>query len=153
MPARTEVSFVERRAHAMAMVLLTSRDDLLVMNVTEDGGVDLIVSVNQNVPACVAKMLYLQPKWHGSTEEMLRFGQECLQSKNWEGRLPLLLTHAHHVIAGELGEDVCGNEQEPEPYAAVRPGALNAVAASHARPCTHRHRFLSPFPRPRRHRR
>jgi hypothetical protein len=52
-----------------------------------------------NLRACTAKMLYLEPKWHGNPEEMLRFGRECLATQNWEGRLPIMLPHVHYTLA------------------------------------------------------
>jgi hypothetical protein len=49
--------------------------------------------------ACVAKLLYLEPKWYGSREDMLAFARECVRTKNAEGGLPLLLPYAHRVLA------------------------------------------------------
>jgi hypothetical protein len=40
-----QASFIERRARALATVLLTGRDDLMVMDVPPGSGVDLLVSV------------------------------------------------------------------------------------------------------------
>jgi hypothetical protein len=48
--------------------------------------------------ACNAKLLYLDPKWHGSVQEMLNFGRECVLNTNWGGRIPLILVDAHNSI-------------------------------------------------------
>jgi hypothetical protein len=45
--SRTPNSFVERRARAMAMVLLTGRQDLSVMEVPPEAGIDLLVSIKK----------------------------------------------------------------------------------------------------------
>jgi tetratricopeptide (TPR) repeat protein len=52
-----------------------------------------------NWTACSRKMLYLQPKWHGSFEEMLEFGRALAREGNWAGQLPLILEDAHWTIA------------------------------------------------------
>jgi hypothetical protein len=52
-----------------------------------------------NYDACKAKVYYLEPKWHGSPEEMLEFGRECLRGGNWKARLPLILPEAHEALA------------------------------------------------------
>jgi hypothetical protein len=41
------------------------------------------------------KRYYLEPKWHGSAEEMLRFGRQCLLSGAWHNRQPFILVMAH----------------------------------------------------------
>jgi len=48
MAASKDDPFVERRTQALALVLLTSRDDLKVMSVQEDVGVDLLVSLTKD---------------------------------------------------------------------------------------------------------
>jgi hypothetical protein len=52
-----------------------------------------------NFEACKKKLYYLEPKWHGSREEMLDFGHELLADGNWEARLPLILVDAHFALA------------------------------------------------------
>ncbi len=52
--------------------------------------------------ACRAKMYYLEPKWHGSPEEMLAFGRTCASSRAWGGRVPLVLVDAHRRLASYL---------------------------------------------------
>jgi hypothetical protein len=51
-----------------------------------------------NYDACSAKCLYLEPKWYGSTEEMIAFGRECVRTKEWGGSVPLTLVDAHRDI-------------------------------------------------------
>jgi len=36
--------------------------------------------------ACRSKIYYLEPKWHGSPEEMIAFGRQCVQSTKLGGR-------------------------------------------------------------------
>jgi hypothetical protein len=48
--------------------------------------------------ACSSKLNYLEPKWYGSTDDMLEFGRECVQNTNWGGRVPLILVDAHYNI-------------------------------------------------------
>ncbi len=45
--------------------------------------------------ACRAKLHYLSPQWHGSREDMLAFGRECVAATNWGGKVPLILVDAH----------------------------------------------------------
>jgi len=52
-----------------------------------------------NYTACSHKLLYLQPKWHGSFGEMLDFGRQLAKEGNWSGELPLILEDAHWTIA------------------------------------------------------
>ena len=47
--------------------------------------------------ACYYKLYYLEPKWYGSVKDMLDFGRECVDSKVWGGRVPLVLTDAHYA--------------------------------------------------------
>src|SRR5579883_658361 len=48
-----------------------------------------------NKLACEQKLDWLDPKWHGSREEMLAFGRACRDSKNWRGGLTLRVADAH----------------------------------------------------------
>jgi hypothetical protein len=47
MAQKPESTFLARRVHAMALVLLTSRDDLTVTEVGDNTGVDLLVSIRK----------------------------------------------------------------------------------------------------------
>ena len=55
-----------------------------------------------NYDACQVKRNYLEPKWYGSAGEMLAFGRECVHSKEWGGRVPLVLSDAHEALARYL---------------------------------------------------
>jgi hypothetical protein len=44
---------------------------------------------------CEAKLNWLDPKWHGSEEEMMRFGRACRASRNWRDGITLIAAHAH----------------------------------------------------------
>ena len=52
-----------------------------------------------NQAACLHKLLYLQPKWHGSAEEMLEFARECVRTKNTAAEFTLLLPFAHRTLS------------------------------------------------------
>jgi hypothetical protein len=54
--------------------------------------------------ACWSKLDWLDPKWHGSDEEMLAFGRACRDTKNSRTGITLLVADAHFRIAGRLGE-------------------------------------------------
>jgi len=51
--------------------------------------------------AAYAKAWYLQPKWHGSEEDAIAFGRDCVESKEWKGRVPLMLWEAHRMLAND----------------------------------------------------
>ncbi len=57
-----------------------------------------------NYMACKRKMYYLEPKWHGSAEDMLAFGRECVESRKWTGAVPLVLPEAHETVGNYLPE-------------------------------------------------
>ena len=57
---------------------------------------------SDNLSACLTKMNYLEPKWHGSPDEMIAFGRACFKTDNWEGRLPLMRVNAHLRLAKDL---------------------------------------------------
>jgi len=46
-----------------------------------------------------SKLLWLEPKWHGSGEEMLSFGRECVLTGNWDASIPWILLEAHRTLA------------------------------------------------------
>lgn len=58
-----------------------------------------------NNNAVNSKLYYLEPKWHGSQGEMLKFGRECLESTNWTGSTTLFIADAHYNIAGFPGNE------------------------------------------------
>lgn len=55
--------------------------------------------------AAFAKLYYLEPKWHGSVEDMLIFGRQCVASKKWGGRVPLVLADAHWSIYKQYNKE------------------------------------------------
>jgi hypothetical protein len=55
-----------------------------------------------NKLACDKKLYYLYPRWHGSHEEMIAFGRECLATQNYWGALPEVLYDAHMAVAKEM---------------------------------------------------
>jgi hypothetical protein len=55
-----------------------------------------------NEQACRNKLYYLEPKWYGSAPDMLAFGRECVSSKMWRGKVPLILVAAHEGLASYL---------------------------------------------------
>jgi hypothetical protein len=52
-----------------------------------------------NLEACRQKMYYLEPKWHGSAAEMLEFGKQCFETRNWHGSIAFLLVDAHQSLS------------------------------------------------------
>lgn len=54
--------------------------------------------------ACQWKLNYLQPKWHGTAEDMLDFGRQCVNSDKWIGQVPLILVDAHAALAQNLDQ-------------------------------------------------
>jgi tetratricopeptide (TPR) repeat protein len=55
-----------------------------------------------NKDACLNKLYWLEPKWHGSSEAMLAFGRACRDTKNWRSGIPLLLPDAHYRLTRYL---------------------------------------------------
>ncbi|SIN84083.1 hypothetical protein SAMN05444166_1214 [Singulisphaera sp. GP187] len=62
---------------------------------------------------CWSKLDWLDPKWHGSAEDMLAFGRACRDTKNSRTGITLLVADAHWRIASKLG-----GENQPK-YLAV----------------------------------
>jgi hypothetical protein len=57
--------------------------------------------------AIESKLEYLEPKWHGSREEMLAFGRELLRDGKWNDGQPMNLVAAHLRLAQyEEGADL-----------------------------------------------
>ncbi len=61
---------------------------------------------SDNYLACYQKMVWLDPKWHGSPEEVLAFGKACKATKNWWSKITLLGPECHyfHVEIGPRDE-------------------------------------------------
>lgn len=54
--------------------------------------------------AAARRLYFLYPRWHGSHQEMVDFGRQCLATENWRGGIPFTLVFAHDAIASEVGE-------------------------------------------------
>lgn len=65
---------------------------------------DMELSTN-DYDACYSKLTYLEPKWYGSVDDMLAFGRECAQTKQWGGHVPLILLDAHLAIQRQYADD------------------------------------------------
>ncbi len=52
-----------------------------------------------DVRACQAKLLYLEPKWHGSADDLLAFGHQCADTGDWRTWIPRELVNAHRELA------------------------------------------------------
>jgi hypothetical protein len=58
------------------------------------------MNLNSNsFSACTSKLLYLNPKWYGSEEDLTQFGWECIHSKTWGGRVPLIMLDVQELLA------------------------------------------------------
>ena len=58
------------------------------------------------------KLLYLQPKWHGNPEAMIKFGRECYEDGDWRENLPFLLVDAHVDLAKLAADQSTYYQQE-----------------------------------------
>jgi len=75
--------------------------------------------------AVSAKAYYLEPKWHGSFEEMIAFGRECASNKFFGGKVPLMLRDIHRTIMAY--------EHVPEARYYSRPDVWKDIRASYER--------------------
>jgi hypothetical protein len=77
-----------------------------------------------NLTAYRAKLLYLQPKWHGDAQgqDMLAFGRECAKAGNWEARVPFLLIEAHESLSKYPKGDRTDFASNPDPAYFALPG-------------------------------
>lgn len=75
-----------------------------------------------NYEACENKLHFLLPRWHGSHEEMVEFGRQCLQEQSWLRNLPYVLIKAHLDISKEVSD--------PEAYLG-QPHVWRDVKAGH----------------------
>lgn len=51
-----------------------------------------------DLKAVTAKMYYLEPKWHGSPQDMLGFAHELYDSHNWRGEFPFQIASAYEKL-------------------------------------------------------
>jgi|GEM_PF-6944480 len=70
--------------------------------------------------ACWSKLDWLDPKWHGSPEEMLAFGRACRDTKNWRTGITLLCADAHWRMAGHLGDRQIEYLKSPKVWADIQ---------------------------------
>jgi hypothetical protein len=80
--------------------------------------------------ACLLKLLYLEPKWHGSREEMLAFAREAVRTGNGESGLPLLLPYAHRTLASYAASPQSYYSAAPTVWQDIRAG-YEAYLAKH----------------------
>jgi hypothetical protein len=75
-----------------------------------------------NFQAIEKKLNYLQPKWHGSADDLLGFGRQCLTNRAWKGEAPLGLAEAHRYLASNLEPGPARNRywQQPEVWPEVQ---------------------------------
>jgi hypothetical protein len=55
--------------------------------------------------AITHKMTYMQPKWHGSPDELVSFARSCFRTSNWEGRIATLPIEVHKTLARDQRSD------------------------------------------------
>ena len=59
-----------------------------------------VMSLDTNNHEGVALMaFYLEPRWYGSESQALDFARACVASKEWGGRVPLILAELHESLA------------------------------------------------------
>jgi len=75
-----------------------------------------------NYDACSDKLNYLEPKWGGSTDEMLQFGRECVENPKWGGHVPLILMDVHNLIHSYFTDDSQkdGYWKQPQVWADIK---------------------------------
>jgi uncharacterized protein (UPF0147 family) len=73
-----------------------------------------------DLTACRRKLMYLRPRWHGTHQEQLAFGRECLGSGNFEGGLPLILIEAHFNVGTDTDDPEKYYRSGPQVWADAR---------------------------------
>lgn len=68
-----------------------------------------------------AKLNWLEPKWHGTTEDVLGFGRECAASERWSALIPLFLVQAHWAISRADGRAHPEYYQDPKVWEEIKP--------------------------------
>jgi hypothetical protein len=69
---------------------------------------------------CWSKLDWLDPKWHGSFEEMLAFGRRCRDTKNWWAGITLLVADAHSRYGSRAAKDHREYMASPEVWADIQ---------------------------------
>lgn len=74
-----------------------------------------------NLDACLAKLDWVDPKWHGEPEDLLAFGRACRNTRNWRSRIPLLAIEPHYRLGRPLPtkEEFLEYFSRPEVWEAV----------------------------------
>lgn len=86
---------------------------------------DRVMAIDtNNYEACKLMSFYLEPRWHGSEEQALRFARTCVTSTKWGGEVPLVLKAVHHSLAAYL------KPENPDTYW-HRPQVWNDVRMSY----------------------
>jgi hypothetical protein len=83
-----------------------------------------------NLSACLSKLDYLEPKWHGSEKEMFEFARQCFATQNWEGGLPFALIQAHRSTATCRRADKGEYYKQPEVWKDIKAVCEGHLAAS-----------------------
>ncbi len=73
-----------------------------------------------HLDACRSKLDWLDPKWHGTAEEMLAFGRACAATKNWRAGITLLAAETHNRYANMLGADQPKYLHSPEVWSEIK---------------------------------
>lgn len=55
----------------------------------------------ENFAAYSKKMYYIQPRWYGSSTEVVKFGLECIASDRWDAKIPLVFIEGIELIADQ----------------------------------------------------
>jgi hypothetical protein len=69
--------------------------------------------------ACWSKLDWLDPKWHGTPDEILAFGRRCRDTKNWWAGITLLCADAHTRYANLLGNQKADYLASPEVWSDI----------------------------------
>jgi hypothetical protein len=69
--------------------------------------------------ACWSKLDWLDPKWHGTPEDLLAFGRRCRDTKNWWAGVTLLCADAHNRYSNMLGNERADYLASPEVWSDI----------------------------------
>jgi hypothetical protein len=69
---------------------------------------------------------YLEPKWYGSSAEMLAFARTCVASNDWDRRMPIVIVYAHESLSRY--DAPTGYAKKPQPkYFQKNPAAYQEI--------------------------
>jgi hypothetical protein len=101
------------------------------------------MTINTNsYEAVEAKAYYLLPQWFGNDEELLAFGRECVASKKWGGRVPLILPWCHHELHQYSHKDDKNYYAKPEVWRDIQ-SAYERYFELNPDDDSHRHNYAS----------